>query len=209
MRASPTILCDNDLILIDGIDSNISSGRTCPKLEDEEHDLIETFEYWIGGVGVCIFAVPGMVFSLIAIFHFLTKSSTRRNTFNSLLITLFSWDIIYLLCETLETLRRQFNLGTRIHMILIPKFTYPLLFISLSASIFMTVGVSHERYAAVKNPILHRQHMQSAKFRRRKLLAYVLTVCILAVIFNLPKFYEVELEWENNTTLRKNGTDQG
>ena len=209
MRASPTILSDNDLILIDGIDSNISSGRTCPNLDDEDHDFIETFEYWIGGVGVCFFAVPGMVFSFIAIFHFIAKTSTRRNTFNSLLITLFSWDIIYLLCETLETLRRQFHLETRIHMILIPKFTYPLLFISLSASIFMTVGVSHERYAAVKKPILHRQYMQSAKFRRKKLLAYILTVCILAIIFNLPKFYEVELEWENNTSLMKNGTDQG
>ena len=209
MRASPTILSDNDLILIDGIDSNISSGRTCPKLEDEDHEFIETFEYWIGGVGVCIFAVPGMVFSLIAIFYLLTKIVTRHNTFNLLLITLFSWDIIYLFCETLETLRRQFHLETRIHMILIPKFLYPLLFISLSASIFMTVGVSHERYAAVKNPILHRQYMQSAKFRRKKLLAYILTVCILAIIFNLPKFYEVELEWESNTPLMKNGTDQG
>ena len=209
MRASPTILSDNDLMLIDGVDSNISSGRTCPKLNDEDHNLIEAFEYWIGGVGVCTFAVPGMVFSFIAIFYLITKTSTRHNTFNSLLITLFSWDIIYLLCETLETLRRQFHLETRIHMILIPKFTYPLLFISLSASIFMTVGVSHERYAAVKKPILHRQFMQSAKFRRRKLLAYVLTVCILAVVFNLPKFFEVELEWENNTSLMKNGTDQG
>ena len=209
MRASPTILSDNDLMLIDGVDSNISSGRTCPKLNDEDHNLIEAFEYWIGGVGVCIFAIPGMVFSFIAIFYLITKTSTRHNTFNSLLITLFSWDIIYLLCETLETLRRQFHLGTRIHMILIPKFTYPLLFISLSASIFMTVGVSHERYAAVKKPILHRQFMQSAKFRRRKLLAYVSTVCILAIIFNLPKFYEVELEWENNTSLMNNGTDQG
>ena len=209
MRASPTILSDNDLILIDGVDSNISSGRTCPKLNDEDHNLIEAFEYWIGGVGVCTFAVPGMVFSFIAIFYLITKTSTRHNTFNSLLITLFSWDIIYLLCETLETLRRQFHLETRIHMILIPKFTYPLLFISLSASIFMTVGGSHERYAAVKKPILHRQFMQSAKFRRRKLLAYVSTVCILAVVFNLPKFYEVELEWENNTSLMNNGTDQG
>merc|ERR1712038_1523958 len=51
--------------------------------------------------------------------------------------------------------------------------------------------------------------MQSAKFRRKKLLAYILTVCILAIIFNLPKFYEVELEWENNKSLMKNGTDQG
>ena len=209
MRASPTILSDNDLILIDGIDSNISSGTTCPKLNDEDHNLIEAFEYWIGGVGVCAFAVPGMVFSFIAIFYLITKTSTRHNTFNSLLITLFSWDILYLLCETLETLRRQFQLETRIQMILIPKCTYPLLFISLSASIFMTVGVSHERYAAVKKPILHRQYMQSAKFRRRKLLAYVSAVCILAIIFNLPKFYEVELEWENNTSLMKNGTDQG
>ena len=209
MSASPTILSDNDLILIDGVNANISSRWTCPKLEDEDHEFIEAFEYWIGGIGVCMFAVPGMVFSFIAIFYLITKTSKSHNTFNLLLITLFSWDIIYLLCEMLETLRRQFHLETRIHMILIPKCTYPLLFISLSASIFMTVGVSHERYAAVKNPILHRQHMQSAKFRRRKLLAYVLTVCILAVIFNLPKFYEVELEWENTGTLLKNGTDHG
>ena len=89
MRASPTILSDNDLMLIDGVDSNISSGRTCPKLNDEDHNLIEAFEYWIGGVGVCTFAVPGMVFSFIAIFYLITKTSTRHNTFHLLLIILF------------------------------------------------------------------------------------------------------------------------
>ena len=95
----------------------------------------------------------------------------------------------------------------RIHTMLLPKFTYPLIFVSLSASIFMTVAVAHERYVAIKKPIQHRQSMRSAKFQRKKSSVYILIVALLAFGFNVPKFLEVELKWENSVNVSSNPED--
>ena len=192
-------------ITANGNDTNMSSV-ICPKWEMEDFKLIEAFEYWVGGVSVCVLAIPGMLFNIIAIYYLITRTSIHT-TFNSLLISLFAMDSIYLLFETLETFRRRFRLESRLHLILLPKFTYPLMFVSLSASIFMTVGVAHERYDAIMKPIQHRQSMRSGKYRRKKFLVYLLTVCFLAVGFNVPKFFEVELEWQNSMRTLKNGTE--
>ena len=207
MMASTDIAQNNSILEIstNGNDTNISSV-VCPKWEAEDLKLIEAFEYWVGGVAVSALAIPGMLFNLIAIYYLITRTSIHT-TFNSLLISLFAMDSIYLLFETLETFRRRFRLESRLHLILLPKFTYPLMFVSLSASIFMTVGVAHERYDAIMKPIQHRQSMRSGKYRRKKFLIYLLAVCFLAVGFNIPKFFEVELKWENSIKTSSNGTD--
>jgi hypothetical protein len=70
----------------------------------------------------------------------------------------------------------------------------------------MTVVVAHERYDAIKKPIQHRQSMRSAKFVRTKFLKYFLIVSLFAIGFNIPKFFEVELEWVKEIDVHKNGT---
>ena len=205
--ASTDIVQNSSILEITAIgnDTNVSLV-VCPEWEAEDFKLIEAFEYWVGGVAVSALAIPGMLFNLIAIYYLITRTSIHT-TFNSLLISLFAMDSIYLLFETLETFRRRFKLESRLHLILLPKFTYPLMFVSLSASIFMTVGVAHERYDAIMKPIQHRQSMRSGKYRRKKFLIYLLAVCCLAVGFNIPKFFEVELKWENSIKTSSNGTE--
>ena len=173
---------------------NNTSSLNCPIWTPEDQKLIDQVEYWIGGISVCCLSIPGMLMNLIAILALITKSS-NHTTFNSLLISLFAFDSIYLFFETIETFRRRFKLESRLHTILLPKLIYPLTIISLSASIFMTVGVAHERYDAIKKPIIHRQSMRSTKFMRKKFIIYILIVCCFAIGFNIPKFFEVDLEW--------------
>ena len=173
---------------------NYTSSLNCPIWTPEDQKLIDQVEYWIGGISVCCLSIPGMLMNLIAILALITKSS-NHTTFNSLLISLFAFDSIYLFFETIETFRRRFKLESRLHTILLPKLIYPLTIISLSASIFMTVGVAHERYDAIKKPIIHRQSMRSTKFMRKKFIIYILIVCCFAIGFNIPKFFEVDLAW--------------
>ena len=81
-----------------------------------------------------------------------------------------------------------------------PKFTYPVWSISLTLSIFLTVGIAHERYIAIKYPIIHRQRMRSGKYRRITLMKYTVCVLLCAIIFNLPKFFEIEIDWRDATS---------
>ena len=181
---------------IDGMNDNVSVPMFCPEWTPHDHNLVKSVQYWLGGVVVCCLSIPGILVNVIAI-YLLYSSVSIQSTFNSLLISLFTFDSLYLFFETIETFRRRFEMVTRLHIIVLPQFTYPMIFICLSASIFMTVGVAHERYDAIKNPIRHRQLMTSAKYRRKKIVLYILLVCLLAFGFNIPKFFEVELKWRN------------
>ena len=188
------------------LQENNSTNIDCPYWTEDDRELVKSFEYWVGGVAVCCLSVPGMLLNLVAIYLLSTRVSIQT-TFNSLLISLFALDSCYLLFETLETFRTKFQMENRIHTMLLPKFTYPLIFVSLSASIFMTVAVAHERYVAIKKPIQHRQSMRSAKFQRKKSSVYILIVALLAFGFNVPKFLEVELKWENSVNVSSNPED--
>ena len=190
------------------LQENISKTIDCPYWTEDDRELVKSFEYWIGGVAVCCLSIPGMLLNLIAIYLLSTRVSIQT-TFNSLLISLFTMDSFYLLFETLETFRTKFQMENRIHTILLPKLTYPLIFVTLSASIFMTVAVAHERYVAIKKPIQHRQSMRSAKFQRKKSSVYILIVTLLAFGFNVPKFLEVELEWRNNMNASTHSDENG
>ena len=71
----------------------------------------------------------------------------------------------------------------------------PLKKISFTWSIFMIVGIAHERCVAVKYPIQHRQNMMNDAFRRLYLLKYILPILFCGILFNIPKFFEAKICW--------------
>ena len=56
----------------------------------------------------------------------------------------------------LESFRKQFALGSDVHIILFPHLLYPFTQIAITASIFMTVAIALERFIAVHYPINYR-----------------------------------------------------
>ncbi len=86
--------------------------------------------------------------------------------------------------------RRCFRLTTVIHKILFPYLLYPLLNISMTASVFMTVGIALERYIAVHYPIDYSQAINSPEACKRRLFKYVAPVAVLSVLINVSKFFE-------------------
>ena len=80
-----------------------------------------------------------------------------RNSFNFMLIALSFFDAWYLLGSILESFRKSFDLMSKTHMYLFPHFLFPGQMIAMTASVYMIVAISFERYAAVHYPLNYHQ----------------------------------------------------
>lgn len=59
----------------------------------------------------------------------------------------------------------------------------------------MTVAIAWERYVAVHYPLDYNQAMNDANAIRKRLLKYVGPSFLLALLFNLVKFFEAKVEY--------------
>ena len=174
---------------------HIIFNGNCTERTVKETEMVEYFHYWVGGVAVSIISIIGILLNIVAIRLVMPRLSFHH-IFNHLIVTLFIVDSLCLFAAIgwATTMKMGFNIEFLILMF--PKCTHPMSQICLTLSIFMTIGISHERFAAIKNPIIHRQNMMSAKFRRITLLKYLMPILLFAVLFNVPKFFETELNWK-------------
>ena len=184
-----------------------SSTLNCPNLTEEDKNVFRILSYWVGGVGICCVAIPGLIMNFTATFMLL-KSVSKTNNFNPLIASLCIFDSVFLLLHIIDVFRKYFNVEDKLLVLLFPKMIYPVRNIGFTASIFMTVAIAYERYSAIKYPLQHHQSLRSRKFRRIVLFKYIFFVTCFAVLFNIPKFFETQVEWRNSTetTLNNGGT---
>ncbi|XP_023344057.1 FMRFamide receptor [Eurytemora carolleeae] len=71
-----------------------------------------------------------------------------------------------------------------------PYVLHPLNSIALTASIYMTMAIAIERYIAVYHPLDYNRVMMDATTHSRRLAGYLIPVCLVAILFNIPKFLE-------------------
>ena len=178
---------------------NFSMDTFCPEFSDIDKTIVSAFRYWINGVVLVTIGVLGFFMNISAIFM-LSSRAANKIFFNKLLISLFTFDSIYLLMEIMDRIGFSFGLSTQIHILLYPYVLRPLTKISLASSIFMTIAIAYERYVAIKRPIIHRQSLTSRRFRRRSLIKYIFSVIALAVIINVPTWFESEIQWKYKPT---------
>ena len=76
---------------------------------------------------------------------------------------------------------------SELHTILFPHVLFPLHQIAISGSIFMTVAIAWERYIATHHPLDYNQAMNDRHAIRKRLVKYVGTVLLLAIVFNVNK----------------------
>ena len=167
----------------------------CTERTDKEKEMIAYFHYWVGGVAVNSISIIGILLNIVAIRRVIPRLSTQH-IFNHLIVTLFAVDSMCLVIAIAWS--SALNMGWNIEFLIVifPKFTHPMSQICIALSIFMTVGISHERYVAIKSPIIHRQKMLSAKFRRITLMKYLLPIFFVAVSLNVSKYFELDLKWK-------------
>ena len=146
----------------------------CPIWTYEDFELLDSFRFWVGGVLVCCVAVLGLALNLLAI-GVLFRRFSAKNIFNQLITSLFLFDSIFLASQLINAFRWNFNLSTETHVLLFPYFLYPMTSISLTASIFMTVGIAHERYTAIRYPTQHRESMRSTTSRLMNMICLLYT----------------------------------
>ena len=136
-----------------------------PHSTKEDFEFLECMSLVIKGYGNIVLAVFGIIANILAICIFSKKSF--KSNFNNLLIALAVCDLLFLVLSIAESTRSTFQEHTSnsssvagqvtfLHHLLFPYFLYPLHNILLSASIFMTVSISIERYLAIFHPLVYR-----------------------------------------------------
>lgn len=111
-----------------------------------------------------------------------------RNAFNLLLVTMACFDSTYLFGSILESFRKQFDLASRLHIILFPYLLYPFNQIAITASIFMTVAIALERFIAVHYPLNYNQAMHEANALAKRIFKYVASVTLFSVLFTATRY---------------------
>ena len=177
------------------------------KASDEDLYFLQFLSFILEGVLQLVICSLGVVGNTIAILMLLSKS--LRNSFNKLIATLAIFDLIYLMTMLLESLRKL-GLQTDYHVIISPYFLYPLNSISLMCSIYMTIGVTLERFMAVYHPLDYRSRQQDSTSHKHRIITYVCPLLCFSVIFNISKFFEshvVSFKVGNETYLDLDVTD--
>ena len=165
----------------------------CPEYTASDEALLDGVSFWVEGVLQCALAAFGVVGNTVA--SVIISRKEMRNSFNLLLVSLACFDSTYLVGSILESVRKTFGAASRWHIALFPHVLYPFNQVAITGSIFMTVAIAWERYVAVHYPLDYNQAMNDSHAVRKRLVKYVGPVFALALLFNVVKFLEADVEW--------------
>ena len=148
----------------------------------------------VNGVGTCIVMIIGTILNCVSI-HVIWTKYDRTNIFYRMMIILLCFDNCVFITWTNLCLALAFGLNNSVILEMIPYFSYPFSHISISASTFMTIAISHERYLAIKDPFKYREANKHPKVQNNRLKMYLLSVILISVVFNSPHFLDLEVRY--------------
>ena len=128
--------------------------------------------------------------------YILASRKSMKNTFNRLLISLYSIDSLFLSAYiyinlTLTYVKSQHPIYT-----ILSKFVKLFYSYAFKCSIFVTVGTAHERYIAMLYPATHVSNISSGRNLCIRLLKYLIPISLASMILIVPEYLENELIWE-------------
>ncbi|XP_059096177.1 G-protein coupled receptor daf-37-like isoform X2 [Tigriopus californicus] len=166
--------------------------------------LIRTSQFVIEGLGILTIGSLGLFINVFAL-YILFKKQVMRN-FHLLMCSLAVYDFFHLvldiLCFALPQFSENYRNGILLHAI---PFLIPITQIMLTASCYTTVAITIERFLSIRMPFFIQKHNIKAK-------VFVIPVLILAIGYNIPRFFEFTVlslcDWSSlsnsssvNTTL--------
>ena len=172
---------------------NSSSNYECSGVTDTQLIFFNQLSFWIGGILHLIISILGFISNAISI-PALKSKILFKSTFNRLLIVLSICDNIYLVLAMLESIRQEMGVSLQIHMVLFVYFLYPLHNIVLCLSILMTVILAMERFRSISDPIDYHAIIVGGR-QWQRVFRYVGPVIFLSVAFNVPKFFELQVDY--------------
>ena len=165
----------------------LAENCSCPE------NLLNTWSsqleaYLVPGIG-CL----GLLGNITAIL--VLKCPQLKSTFHQSLLTLAICDIIFLFFVMADTIIDTQHI---IYIYMFPYFWNPLKNIVMSWETFLIMSIATERFLAVCRPLLYRRHkLYTSSFLH--LMTFILPGLFLAILINIPKFFEVELLFVNET----------
>ena len=181
------------------------NNTTSCEITTSQEDLYETFSWWISGIGsICVSSV-GLILNILSA-YILCQQNVRSSFFNRLLICLVVVDSLFLVYAIFNAIGMQLqdSYFSNTHPFTFVYFVYPTRSMIMCASIYMTVGLSYERYNSIRNPITVHQNQGNDG---QRLFLYVTSVITLSSVYCIPKFFELKVESSNNNnTLRDHVT---
>ena len=165
----------------------------------EEGDMISmiTFLFYFSSsmhYVVITVAVAGISLNLIGA-YILSSRKSMKNTFNRLLISLYYIDSLFLVAYiylnlTLTHIKSQYPINT-----ILSKWIKIFYSFAFKCSIFLTVGISHERYIAMQYPSIKIDEVGAGRQLRKRLLTYILPIIATSIILVTPEYLENEIFW--------------
>lgn len=145
------------------------------------------YKYYFDGVFVSVFGIIGMFGNVLSLC--VLSRPKFKDCFHKLLLTLACFDSLFILCGGISYSCRAFVPGSQIFKVLFPHLIYPLSYIGLTGSIFMTFAISIERFLGICYPLKFPPHT-------RKSWYYILPVVLISIIINIPRFLDGDIEWD-------------
>lgn len=131
----------------------------------------------------------------MAIICVLTRQKLR-NFLTAHFVALAIWDCLLLLvsfpCFSLAPMLKFSGISTS-HYAIVYQYAYPMAQIFRTGSTWILVVLNIERYFGICQPLLN--------WNRRRPLITVLSVTLAALLFNIPRFFEVELIFDTEKNL--------
>ena len=168
--------------------------ENCPIFSDYDESMIDLFGFWVQGVLLCCVALLGFIGNSFTIYMICQQE--EKHTFNLLLVWMLCFNNCYLFGSVIERFRKHFDLETYAHQILFPQVLYPAQNIFMSASIYLTCGITIERYIAVYYPINYNKSVATSSSSKCRLIKYVIPIVALSILINVPKFFEAKVSYK-------------
>ncbi|XP_058445990.1 FMRFamide receptor [Malaya genurostris] len=156
------------------------------------------FEFWISGVVMNFVAFLGILGNILSMV--ILSRPQMRSSINYLLIGLARCDTVVILTSMLlfgipaiyPYTGYLFYYYYVIHPVISPV-VYPLAMTAQTASVYLTLTVTLERYVAVCHPLRARALCTYGRAR-----IYVIAIIVFSLLYNMPRFWEVTVSSFNH-----------
>ena len=168
-----------------------SMDKDCPIWTKDDTIIAENITYYIDGIFVCMVAFIGLILNSIGIF-IIYREDNFKYIFYRLMGCLFCINNFLLGTAILTRMFVVFKLES--FGCIFPQFSHPLHYISLTASIYLTIAAAYERHVRIKSTVYF-NHLYRTDSRKalKQFLSYSITAIVGSILFNIPKFLEFTL----------------
>ena len=156
-----------------------------------------SFKLIAGAIIICLVIFGGLVMNIVGILT-VSKMPKKMKLFNSLIMCRLSFDSWFLVSAPFFFFGLHHKeLDCEPCAWLVPYWADPCGHMSLFGTVLMTLAISHERYCAIKNPLLY---PLTDDVRKKRLLIYLTLTLLVVISVNIPRFQDFEIIPANLTS---------